>query len=74
MNNQLMVLPSAQFDRIRVVKIPYDLNRNEAYRFATGIIAQAEECHENCRWEDIAEALESRGFEPVEVLIGPALD
>jgi len=74
MNNQLMVLPSAQFDRIRVVKIPYDLNRNEAYRFATGIIAQAEECHENCRWEDIAEALEAKGFEPVEVLIGPALD
>jgi hypothetical protein len=74
MNSQLMVLPSARFDRIRVVKIPYDLNRNEAYRFATGIIAQAEECHENCRWEDIAEELEARGFEPVEVLIGPALD
>ena len=51
-----------------------DLERHEAYRFATGIIAQAEECMENCRWEDIAEALEARGFEPLEVIIGPALD
>jgi len=74
MKDQLMVLPSAKFDQIRLLKIPYDLDRNEAYRFATGIIAQAEECHENCRWEDIAEALESRGFEPMDVLIGPALD
>ena len=74
MNSQLMVLPSEKFEKIRLVRIPYDLDRNEAYRFATGIIAQAEECHENCRWEDIAEALEARGFEPMEVLIGPALD
>jgi len=74
MKDQLMVLPSAKFDQIRLLKIPYDLDRNEAYRFATGIIAQAEECHENCRWEDIAEALEARGFEPLDVLIGPALD
>lgn len=74
MNDQLMVLPSAKFDRIRLVRIPYDLERHEAYRFATGIIAQAEECMENCRWEDIAEALEARGFEPLEVIIGPALD
>lgn len=74
MNDQLMVLPSAQFERIRLVRIPYDLERHEAYRFATGIIAQAEECMENCRWEDIAEALEARGFEPLEVIIGPALD
>jgi hypothetical protein len=74
MNDQLMILPSARFDAIRLVKIPYDLDRNEAYRFATGIIAQAEECTENCRWEDIAEALEARGFEPVDAIIGPALD
>jgi len=74
MKDQLMVLPSAKFDQIRLLKIPYDLDRNEAYRFATGIIAQAEECHTNCRWEDIAEALEARGFEPLDVLIGPALD
>ncbi len=74
MNDKLMVLPSEKFERIRLVKIPYDLDKNEAYRFATGIIAQAEECTENCRWEDIAEALEARGFEPIDVIIGPALD
>jgi hypothetical protein len=74
MNDKLMVLPSSKFERIRLVRIPYDLDKNEAYRFATGIIAQAEECTENCRWEDISEALESRGFEPIDAIIGPALD
>jgi hypothetical protein len=74
MNEKFMILPSARFERIRLVKIPYDLEKHEAYRFATGIIAQAEECIENCRWEDIAEALEARGFEPIDTIIGPALD
>ncbi|MEJ2694786.1 MAG: hypothetical protein P8166_17620 [Candidatus Thiodiazotropha sp.] len=74
MNDKLMVLPSARFEHIRLVRIPYDLDRNEAYRFATGIIAQAEECTEDCHWEDIAEALEARGFEPIDAIIGPALD
>ena len=74
MNDKLMVLPSTRFEHIRLVRIPYDLDRNEAYRFATGIIAQAEECTENCHWEDIAEALEARGFEPIDAIIGPALD
>ncbi|MCU7929844.1 MAG: hypothetical protein KZQ90_03510 [Candidatus Thiodiazotropha sp. (ex Codakia rugifera)] len=74
MNDTLMVLPSSRYDEIRLVKVPNDLDRNEAYRFATGIIAQAEESNQNCRWEDIAEALEARGFEPIEALIGPALD
>lgn len=69
-----MVLPSIEFNQIRVVRIPEDLDANEAYRFATGIIAQAEENNKNYSWEDISEALEGRGFEPVDVLIGPALD
>ncbi|MCM8856817.1 MAG: hypothetical protein KZQ89_11290 [Candidatus Thiodiazotropha sp. (ex Lucinoma kastoroae)] len=74
MNDTLMILPSSRYDEIRLVKVPKDLDRNEAYRFATGIIAQAEESNQNCRWEDIAEDLEARGFEPIEALIGPALD
>ena len=74
MSQQLMVLPSVEFKRIRVVRIPDDLVVHEAYRFATGIIAQAEESNESYGWEDIAEALEARGFEPVEVMIGPTLD
>jgi hypothetical protein len=69
-----MVLPSVDFQQIRVVRIPEDLDANEAYRFATGIIAQAEENNADYSWDDIAEALEGRGFEPVDVLIGPALD
>ncbi|MBT3010845.1 MAG: hypothetical protein AB2540_08190 [Candidatus Thiodiazotropha endolucinida] len=74
MKEKYMVLPSARFDEIRLVKVPKDLDTNEAYRFATGIIAQAEETNRDYRWEDIAEALEARGFEPIEAMIGPALD
>ena len=74
MNETLMVLPSSRTEEIRLVKVPRDLDRNEAYRFATGIIAQAEESNADYRWEDIAEALEARGFETVEAMIGPALD
>jgi len=74
MSQNLMVLPSVEFKRIRVVRIPDDLDTNEAYRFATGIIAQAEESNDDYAWEDISEALEGRGFEPVDVLIGPTLD
>jgi hypothetical protein len=74
MKDKFMVLPSSRYDEIRLVKVPKDLDTNEAYRFATGIIAQAEEANSDYRWEDIAEALEARGFEPVEAMIGPALD
>lgn len=74
MSQTLMVLPSLEFTQIRVVKIPDDLDTNEAYRFATGIIAQAEESNTDYAWEDISEALEGRGFVPVDVLIGPTLD
>ncbi|QYZ66168.1 MAG: hypothetical protein OI74_05650 [Gammaproteobacteria bacterium (ex Lamellibrachia satsuma)] len=74
MSETLMLLPSAQFERIRVVRIPDDLDTNEAYRFATGIIAQAEESKAGYVWEDIAEALEGRGFDPVAHILGPELD
>ncbi|MES9942120.1 MAG: hypothetical protein ABW104_09210 [Candidatus Thiodiazotropha sp. 6PLUC2] len=74
MNETIMVLPSRRPEEIKLVKVPHDLDRNEAYRFATGIIAQAEETNTNYRWEDIAEALEARGFETVDAIIGPALD
>ncbi len=74
MSRSLMVLPCIDFKQIRVVRIPEDLDKNEAYRFATGIIAQAEESNVDCGWEELSEALEARGFEPVEVLIGPTLD
>jgi hypothetical protein len=74
MNETLMVLPSSRPEEIRLVRVPQDLDRNEAYRFATGIIAHAEESNIDYRWEDIAEALEARGFETIDAIIGPALD
>ncbi|MET0027225.1 MAG: hypothetical protein ABW101_06270 [Candidatus Thiodiazotropha sp.] len=74
MNETLMVLPSSRPEQIRLVRVPQDLDRNEAYRFATGIIAQAEESNRDYRWEDISEALEARGFEMIDAMIGPSLD
>lgn len=74
MTQQLMVLPCSVFDKIRVVRIPPDLEAHEAFRFATGIIAKAEEENQECAWDVIADALEERGFEQIDALIGPALD
>jgi hypothetical protein len=74
MSQPLMILPCGDFEKIRVVRIPEDLESHEAYRFATGIIAEAEERNTAYVWEDISEALEERGFETVETLLGPALD
>ncbi len=34
---------ATHFEQIRVVSIPNDLDASEAFRYATGIIAQAEE-------------------------------
>ncbi|MET0090410.1 MAG: hypothetical protein ABW068_10390 [Candidatus Thiodiazotropha sp.] len=67
-------MPSSRPEQIRLVRVPQGLDRNEAYRFATGIIAQAEESNRDYRWEDISEALEARGFEMIDAMIGPSLD
>jgi hypothetical protein len=74
MKEKLMVLPSTHFEQIRVVSIPNDLDASEAFRYATGIIAQAEESEGDYSWDDIAEALEARGFIQVDVVLGPELD
>lgn len=71
---QLMVLPSADPARIRLIRVPYDYERQEAFRHVTGLIAEAECEEDGCRWEAIAEVLESRGFEVLDFLVGPSLD
>ncbi|MDX1698563.1 MAG: hypothetical protein R3308_09770, partial [Thiohalobacterales bacterium] len=40
----------------------------------TGLIARVEEDNPDYGWEDIAGMLEDHGFEPVEFILGPALD
>jgi len=74
MTDSLMLLPCREFQNMRLVRIPRDFEAHEAFRYATGLIAQAEEEDPGCRWEEISELLESHGFEPVDFVLGPELD
>ncbi len=73
MYENLMILPAKEFSRIRLVGIPEDLERQEAYRYVTGLIAKVEES-QDYTLEDIMDLLEERGFESVDYVMGPPLD
>lgn len=74
MSATVMVLPSKEPEDIRLVTIPEDMESQEAFRHATGVIAAAEESNPDCTWEDVEDALEAHGFRSVSFLLGPALD
>ena len=74
MTDNLMLLPCRKFRNMRLVRIPEDFEQHEAYRYATGLIAQAEDDNPDCSWEDIAELLEIHGFEAVDFVLGPEID
>lgn len=71
MVDKLMILPSKDAKKIRLVKIPDDYDEHEVYRAATGAIARIEENLPGYEWEDLMEELEDMGFEEVEFLSGP---
>lgn len=73
MSDNLMLLPSREFRNMRLVRIPEDFEQHEAFRYATGLIAQAEEANPDCSWEEIAELLETHGFEAVDFVLGPEI-
>ncbi len=73
MSADLMLLPSSNFANICLVRIPEDFEEHEAYRYATGVIANVEEQGTHCSREDVRDALEERGFETVAFLLGPEL-
>jgi len=76
MTRPIMVLPSKNPTRIRLVRVPEDLGPQEAYRLVTGLAAEAEAGagDAEARLAETLDALEGRGFEPVDFLLGPALD
>jgi hypothetical protein len=49
------------------------MEQHEAFRYATGIIAEVEESNAGCSWEDVADALEEGGFNEVDFILGPEL-
>ena len=74
METNYMILPAADTGAIRLVRVPPDFEAHEAYRHVTGLIARVEEEDPDFGWEDIAAMLEDHGFEPVDFILGPALD
>ena len=74
MQERLMILPSSDPVAIRLVRVPEELEQHEAFRHVTGLIASVEEQNPDYDWEDIARLLEDHGFEPVDFILGPALD
>ncbi|MBI5451558.1 MAG: hypothetical protein HY940_09410 [Gammaproteobacteria bacterium] len=70
---RLMILPATVPEEIRVLKIPSDMETQEAYRHVTAIIAQIEQQNPDADWEDLAEALEERNFIPQDCVLGPEL-
>jgi hypothetical protein len=74
MPEKLMILPSKDPAKVRLLAIPEDLDAQEAFRHATGVIAASEEENPGAPTEEIYEALEERGFRRVEFVLGPALD
>ena len=73
MSNNLMILYANKPENIRLIQMPEDFEKHEAYRYVTGIIAKAE-VESDYSWDDILELLEERGFESVHFIHGPSLD
>ena len=74
MSDMLMILPAKDCTSIRLVRVPEGFEKQEAFRHVTGLVASIEEEKSDYQWEDIAAVLEDHGFEPVEFILGPALD
>ncbi len=73
MAERLLLLPSGENGKIRLVKVPNDVDENEAFRHTTGIIASVEEAKPDHSLEDIEDALEEHGFQLVNFILGPEL-
>lgn len=71
MARQMMFLPSVNPRMNHLVEVPEDYQQQEAFRHVTGIIAAVEEQHGTVA--DIIDALEARGFRPVDFFLGPEL-
>jgi len=82
MADQLMLLPSSDPERCRLLRMPQDLAPAEAYRQVTGLMAALESAQGHgggpgggrVPVEEVIEALEERGFELLPLVLGPSLD
>lgn len=74
MADRLMLLPSKEFEKIRLLRIPDDFGERDVVRQVTALIAESQEGAGSWSWEEVVAALEDRGFTVVNYILGPALD
>ncbi len=74
MPDRLMLLPSTEFDEIRLLRIPEDFGDRDVVRHVTALIAEVQEERPEWRCDDVVAALEDHGFNVVDYILGPALD
>lgn len=74
MTDRLMILPSKDLGRVRLVTIPKDISPQEAYRFVTGLVSEVPRADEQGWVDAVMDSLEDQGFARVDFLLGPALD
>ena len=74
MSERLMLLPSKQFDKIRLLRIPDDFGERDVLRHVTALIAEVQERNDDWDWKDVVAALEDRGFTVMDYVLGPAID
>ncbi|HSO79955.1 MAG TPA: hypothetical protein VLQ88_07215 [Chromatiaceae bacterium] len=74
MTDRLMILPSKDLGRVRLVTIPTDISPHEAYRFVTGLVSEVPREDEQGWVDAVMDSLEYQGFARVDFLLGPALD
>jgi len=74
MAERLMILPSKDVGRMRLVTVPEDMSSHEAYRYVTGLVSEIPR-EDDAHWvESVLDALEDHGFETVDFVLGPSLD
>lgn len=74
MAKRLMVLPSKDVSKLRLVRVPEDLSAHEAYRSVTRLLSEVERTGGDQWLESALDLLEDHGFEQVEFTLGPPLD
>jgi len=74
MTERLMILPSKEIGRVRLVTIPADISPHEAYRYVTGLVSEVPREDEESWVDRVMDTLEDHGFGRVEFLLGPTLD
>ena len=73
MSETFMILP-VPGQAPRLLRVPDDYERHEAYRHVTAVMAAVQEREHAWDWEDLLQALEVHGFTAVDCVLGPVLE